>query len=219
MNKKMFTVITLILAGIVFITSCGSASPSSAEEPTPTEAPTEAPPEEPTPTENPFALKTEGPTIEDLIYTEDDFDKHRTYASKFDTDIKNGKLSPKWNDYNYDPLCFWMSENGDERDFFIFGRYHAENWLFVNSIEIKIGDDIFSRLPEGMSTDIDDNAYITESFLIYIDDELLEALDTVDATTSVTVRFSGDKGNFTFDLPSIKKMAIKQMVDVWKDAR
>lgn len=199
-----------VISAVLMLTACGSEQSTSAE---PTTAPT--PTEEATPT--PAISREEA--FSGLIYVEDDFDGTRLYRSKFDSKANSeGKMASTEKDFDSFLISIVCTEESTVP--MITLRYHGDDWLFFDTVEIKVDDEIFSFSFQGYdrSEEILDDASVLEQYGKYVDDDLFDFLSGISGSSDVTVRFTGD-GRYTFNLSRTKKMAIADIISAMKTFR
>lgn len=199
-----------IISAVLMLTACGSEQPTSAE---PTTAPT--PTEEATPT--PAISREEA--FSGLIYVEDDFDGTRLYRSKFDSKANSeGKMVSTEKDFDSFLISIVCTEESTVP--MITLRYHGDDWIFFDTVEIKVDDEIFSFSFQGYdrSEEILDDASVLEQYGKYVDDDLFDFLSGISGSSDVAVRFTGD-GRYTFNLSRTKKMAIADIISALKTFR
>jgi hypothetical protein len=90
--------------------------------------------------------------------------------------------------------------------------YRGPNWLFINNVDFLINNNKYSYQVNEGDRDVQ-LGYITETYLNFVDEDLLSILNSVANTENdIDVRFDGSKSNFDFILK--KKYGIEPLKEI-----
>lgn len=220
---KRITVFVVVLSLVFSIVACGTGSPSaplnsasgsSSDVPLVTV--------EPTPTEDPRELLTSEiieSKLQHFVYTEDEFDHSRLYASKYDHKYNSdGNIISTELDRFFDPLEVFLSVNGTECSLLVHFAYYGDDWIFFDAVDFSIKDDVYTVDLSCVSPNqkVLKTGTVSETYLVHPGTDLLDIFSLFDSYTATKIRLRGD-GSYVFPLSSAKKQGIMETIKVYND--
>lgn len=220
---KRITGFVVFLSLVFSLVACGTGSPSA-----PLNSASDSSSDvslvtvEPTPTEDPRELLTPEiieSKLQHFVYTEDEFDHSRLYASKFDHKYNSdGNILSTELDQFFDPLDVYLSVDGLKCSLIIRFAYYGDDWIFFDTADFSIKDEIYTVDLSSVSPDrkVLDTGTVREIYYVEPGTDLLDIFSLFDSYTSTKIRLRGD-GSYVFPLSSKKKQGILETVKVYYD--
>lgn len=139
-----------------------------------------------------------------LIKTCDEFKNTCYYRHKSNSKYNNS------NDFK-----LYIGESNGQYYLRLLVQYYAEDWLFVNSVQVKADDAIYDLTLESFERD-NDSGNIWEYSDTNVDDYLLGIIETISESKSVKIRFVGTQYHDDRTLSSSKIQALREMIKIYK---
>lgn len=221
MKKIMLFAVSASLA--VSMSACGTGSPSAPLYSSPDSvSESSLVPSEPLPTEDPRDLLTReilDQKLQHFVYTEDEFDHTRYYASKYDHKYdSSGRVVSTEVDGFFDPVQVYISVKDLNPELIVRFVYYGDDWIFFDTVDFNIDNNIYTIDLSSVSpnTKVLETGTVSETYSVYPGADLLDVFGRFDSFTSTKIRFRGE-GSYTFPLSSKKKQGIIEALTVYND--
>jgi hypothetical protein len=170
------------------------------------------------------------------IYTAAQYDSISQQDKKDRIAFASKKLSPLIkNCDDFKKLCFYRHKNNSkyrnsndfgiyigesENDYYLRLKiqYFAEDWLFVNSVQVKADTSVFEIPVEAFETD-HDGGEIWEWSDTEVDTYLLSILETISQAKTVKIRFNGRQYYKERILSPAKIKALKEVLSIYNSIK